>query len=145
MGSRAAFIVGAGVGYVLGTRAGRQRFETISTWSRKAWQSPVVQARVSELEDKAVDFARTEGAAIKGRVTENLRSTVKSAARRSGGSSPEAVERHALAPTGGAPAGGGASTGEGAPFTTGPGTSPAAGSSNGTTGDGAPSSGTGSV
>lgn len=78
MRSKAAFIVGTGVGYVLGARAGRQRFEKIKGWSATAWQSPQVQAGVTELKGKAADLARSEAAAIKGRVTESLRTAVGS-------------------------------------------------------------------
>jgi hypothetical protein len=124
MGSKAAFIVGTGLGYVLGTRAGRQRFETIKKVTRSAWQSPQVQARVTDLEAKAADFARSEGAAIKGRVTENLRSAVSSAR---GGATTRPIDRYPVAPTGEQPAGAGTSTAPGAPFTTPPG-----GSTNGT-------------
>ncbi len=79
MGSRSAFIVGTGLGYVLGTRAGRQRFEKIKGVTLRAWNSPQVQERVHELEGKAADFARSEATALKGRVTENLKSAVSSA------------------------------------------------------------------
>ncbi len=95
MRSKAAFIVGTGLGYVLGTRAGRQRFEAIKGWSRTAWQNPRVQARVTELEGKAADFAKTEAAALKGRVTESLRTAVGS----SKGITPDdPIERHATPP-----------------------------------------------
>jgi hypothetical protein len=122
MRSKAAFIVGTGLGYVLGTRAGRQRFETIKGWTRRAWENPQVQSRVTELESKAADFARSEGAAIKGRVTENLRSAVSSAR---GGTPTRPIDRYPVAPTGENVAGG-TSTAPGAPFTTPPG-----GSTNG--------------
>lgn len=118
MRSKAAFIVGTGVGYVLGTRAGRERFEKIKVWSRAAWTNPQVQARVTELEAKAADLARSEGAALKGRVTENLRSAVSSAR---GGAPTRPIERYPAAPTGGQVEGGGTSTVPGAPFTTPPG------------------------
>lgn len=118
MRSKAAFIVGTGLGYVLGTRAGRQRFEKIKGWTLTAWQNPGVQSRVTELEAKAADFARSEGAAIKGRVTENLRSAVSSAR---GGTPTRPVDRYPVAPTGQHVADGSASTSNGAPFTTPPG------------------------
>jgi len=92
---KAAFIVGTGLGYVLGARAGRQRFEKIKGWSRQAWGNPQVQARVTEVQAKAADFAKSEATALKGRVTENVRTAVS--ARRSGTSEP--VERHATAPS----------------------------------------------
>jgi len=92
---KAAFIVGTGVGYVLGARAGRQRFEKIKGWSSQAWQNPQVQARVTEVKAKASDFAKSEATALKGRVTENVRTAVE--ARRGGGSEP--VERYSSAPS----------------------------------------------
>lgn len=95
MRSKAAFIVGTGLGYVLGTRAGRQRFEKIKAYSRRAWENPQVQAKVSELQAKGADFAKSEATAIKGRVTENIRTAAS--ARRGGTSTP--VERHATAPS----------------------------------------------
>lgn len=118
MRSKAAFIVGTGLGYVLGTRAGRQRFEKLKGWTRTVWENPRVQARVTELEGKAVDLARSEGAALKGRVTENLRSAVSSAR---GGAPTRPIDRYPVAPTGGSLPDGGASTTAGAPFTTPPG------------------------
>jgi hypothetical protein len=78
MRSKAAFIVGTGLGYVLGTRAGRQRFETIAALGRRAWQNPRVQSAVSDLEGRAADLARTEAAALKDRVTGTVKSAVGS-------------------------------------------------------------------
>jgi hypothetical protein len=124
MRSKAAFIVGTGLGYVLGTRAGRQRFEKIKGVTLRAWNSPQVQTRVNELEGKAADFARSEATALKGRVTENLKSAVSSAR---GGTPTRPIDRYPVAPTGETAAGGGASTESGAPFTT-----PPTGRSNGT-------------
>ena len=78
MRSKAAFIVGTGVGYVLGTRAGRQRFEKIKTLSRRAWQDPRVQSTVSELETRVADLAKAEAAALLSRVTGSVKSAVGS-------------------------------------------------------------------
>ena|SRR3712207_5162643 len=78
MKSKAAFIVGTGLGYVLGARAGRQRFEKIAAVSRRAWQDPRVQSKVSDLESRAADLARTEAAALKDKVTGTVRSAVTS-------------------------------------------------------------------
>ncbi|WNB85510.1 YtxH domain-containing protein [Cellulomonas sp. ATA003] len=79
MGSKAAFIAGTGLGYVLGTRAGRQRFDTIKGWTATAWSNPRVQAGVTELKGRAADLARSEAQAIKGRVTESVRTSLGSA------------------------------------------------------------------
>jgi hypothetical protein len=40
---KAAFATGLGVGYVLGTRAGRERFDQIVNQSHNLWNKPAVQ------------------------------------------------------------------------------------------------------
>ena len=79
MKSKMVFIAGAGLGYVLGTRAGRQQFEKIKGWSLSVWQDPRVQAQVNDLEARATDFAKTEGAALKDKVTDTVKSVVGAA------------------------------------------------------------------
>jgi hypothetical protein len=37
------FLVGTGLGYVLGSRAGRERYEQIKRWSARAADHPAVQ------------------------------------------------------------------------------------------------------
>lgn len=75
---KAAFIAGAGIGYVLGTRAGRQQFEKLQGWSKSVWQDPRVQQQVTDLEEKASEIAKTEGAALKDKVTGAVKSVVES-------------------------------------------------------------------
>lgn len=70
MGSRAAFIVGAGIGFLLGTRTGREQIEKVRGWTQEVWEDPRVQSQVSDLSAKATDFARTEGSALKDRVAD---------------------------------------------------------------------------
>src|SRR6476620_1361920 len=43
MRGKLIFITGVGVGYVLGTRAGRERFDQMVAQARKFWESPTVQ------------------------------------------------------------------------------------------------------
>lgn len=43
MRGRYWFLGGVGVGYLLGARAGRERFDQISRTVRRAWESPTVQ------------------------------------------------------------------------------------------------------
>jgi hypothetical protein len=43
MVSKTSFIIGAGVGYVLGTKAGRERFEQMKHQTHDLWASPSVQ------------------------------------------------------------------------------------------------------
>lgn len=44
MRGKIAFVLGLAVGYVLGTRAGRQRYEQIKRGAQKLWDSPGVKA-----------------------------------------------------------------------------------------------------
>jgi len=44
MRGKIAFVAGITIGYVLGTRAGRERYEQIKTAATAVWQSPPVQA-----------------------------------------------------------------------------------------------------
>lgn len=37
------FVAGAAVGYVLGSRAGRERYEQIKRWSQRVGDNPAVQ------------------------------------------------------------------------------------------------------
>lgn len=84
MKSKAAFIVGAGIGYVLGTRAGRRQFESIKAHALDVWNSDSVQSTVSSVQDKATEVAKEQGAALRDKVTE----AVKSAASRAPEESP---------------------------------------------------------
>lgn len=46
--SKLTFLAGLGVGYVLGARAGRERYDQIADATRSVWRKPeVVQARES--------------------------------------------------------------------------------------------------
>jgi len=78
MRTRTVFVVGAGLGYVLGTRAGREQFDRFKSWSLSVWEDPRVQAQVNGLEVRATDFAKTEGAALRDKVTETVKSVVDS-------------------------------------------------------------------
>ncbi|MFS3128462.1 YtxH domain-containing protein [Nocardioides sp. Bht2] len=41
------FLAGAGVGYVLGARAGRERYEQIKHLTQRAWHNPRVQRQAA--------------------------------------------------------------------------------------------------
>jgi len=78
--SKLGFIVGVGVGYVLGAKAGRRRYEQIKTRADKVWQSPAVQHKVNdatqvvrdkapELQQKVAAVAKDAGSAVKAKVS----------------------------------------------------------------------------
>ena len=60
MKGKIGLVVGLGVGYVLGTRAGRERYEQIKKQWLKVWHLDPVQAQVHKVQD----FAKTQAAAV---------------------------------------------------------------------------------
>ena len=52
-GRMMTFGVGAAIGYVLGTRAGRQRFDEISHQAKRIWESDAVQEAADGMRMKA--------------------------------------------------------------------------------------------
>lgn len=66
MGGKLSFLAGAAVGYVLGARAGQQRYEQIKSRSQQLWHSDPVQAKVSD----ATDAVKAAAPVVTGKVTE---------------------------------------------------------------------------
>ena len=58
MGKLMVLAAGA-AGYVLGTKAGRERYEQISRQAAKLRQNPTLQKKVSEAKDRAQEAAET--------------------------------------------------------------------------------------
>lgn len=56
--AKIAFLLGAGVGYVLGARAGRRRYDELRSRAQQVWHSQPVQDKVST----AKHAARTKAA-----------------------------------------------------------------------------------
>lgn len=57
--SKLMLLAAGGVGYVLGTKAGRERYEQISRQARKIRSNPTVQQKVDEAKHVAKDAAHT--------------------------------------------------------------------------------------
>jgi hypothetical protein len=53
MRKRLIFVAGVAVGYVLGARAGRERFDDLVAQSRRFWESPTVQEAAGILQARA--------------------------------------------------------------------------------------------
>ena len=62
MKGKIGLVVGLGVGYVLGTRAGRERYEQIKTQWLKIWHLDPVQTQVQKVQD----FAKAHAMAVPG-------------------------------------------------------------------------------
>lgn len=75
MKGKIGLVVGLGVGYVLGSRAGRARYEQIKTQWLKVWNLDPVQEQV----DKAKGFIGDKAAAVPGAVWTGVQKVVKSA------------------------------------------------------------------
>lgn len=60
-----SLLAGGAVGYVLGTRAGRSRYEQLKSQAQRAWKDPRVQRKASG----AVDLAKDKAATVADRVT----------------------------------------------------------------------------
>lgn len=69
MRMKAAFLAGSAVGYVLGTRAGRERFEKIRSSAQGLWENPRVKETVSGVQDRAGGFLSDKAPELKGRIT----------------------------------------------------------------------------
>ena len=57
MKGKILLLTGLAVGYVLGTRAGRERYEEIKTAANKLWADPRVQKPVKQAEEFVKDKA----------------------------------------------------------------------------------------
>ncbi|WP_438856214.1 YtxH domain-containing protein [Agromyces sp. M3QZ16-3] len=64
MKGKILFVVGLGVGYVLGTRAGRERYEQIQKAAQGVWNQPAVQDGVQTVKDFAMARAGDVGDAV---------------------------------------------------------------------------------
>ena len=62
MRGKVGLVIGLAAGYVLGTRAGRERYEQIKDQAEKLWNLDPVQKQV----DRAKDFASSTAMAIPG-------------------------------------------------------------------------------
>jgi hypothetical protein len=57
MRGKLLFVAGLAVGYILGTRAGRQRYEQIKLAAKNVWESEPVQWAAGQAQDAVADVA----------------------------------------------------------------------------------------
>ncbi len=74
---------GLAVGYVLGSRAGRERYEQISRAASRFWQSKPVQRQVHVVED----FAKDKAPEVVDFVSDNVKKIVRKNTGRPGSTS----------------------------------------------------------
>jgi hypothetical protein len=102
MKGKLLFVTGLAVGYVLGARAGRKRYEQIASAANKVWQSPGIQKQVHA----AQDFAAAKIGDIPGAVFDGVRKVTN-----------VAIDRAQTKATGKAPSSSSSSRAAGAPAT----------------------------
>ena len=61
---RIVFLAGLGIGFVIGTRAGRERYEQMRRLARKVADNPSVQQAAGVLQAQATGFAKTAGGKV---------------------------------------------------------------------------------
>lgn len=69
MRGKILFVVGLGVGYVFGTRAGRARYNQMKNAALKVWNDPRVQEQVSA----ATEFVKENAPEVASAVQENVK------------------------------------------------------------------------
>jgi len=67
--SKLSLLAAAGIGYVLGSRAGRQRYDQIAATARKVADNPKVQRVAHRAQDAAVHQASVAAEVAKDKVT----------------------------------------------------------------------------
>lgn len=58
MRTKAAFLIGGALGYLLGTRAGREQLEAVREQARRAWEDPRVRDVVADGQQRATEFVK---------------------------------------------------------------------------------------
>jgi len=61
---RVVFFAGLGIGFVIGTRAGRERYEQMRRLARKVADNPSVQQAAGVLQAQAAGYAKTAGGKV---------------------------------------------------------------------------------
>lgn len=68
--SKVLLTAAGAAGYVLGARAGRQRYEQISTVARRVWRDPRVQKASTDVQDLAAQQVRQAAPVVKDKVAD---------------------------------------------------------------------------
>ncbi|MCA1982271.1 YtxH domain-containing protein [Nocardioides nematodiphilus] len=73
MSGKLNLLIGIGVGYVLGTRAGRERYEQLKAKAQTVWQDPRTQEKVHQARDVAAEKAGEAAQSLKETAQEKIR------------------------------------------------------------------------
>lgn len=81
--SKLGIVLGAGVGYVLGARAGRERYDQLKQQAGRVWSDPRVQQKKDDAQHLAAQKAGEAGQKVQQKVQETV-DQVRSSDDRSG-------------------------------------------------------------
>ena len=73
MKGKILFLAGIGLGYVLGTRAGREKYDQLKTQVLKVWNDPRVQKQV----DAAQEFVKDKAPEVAEFVSDTAKTVVE--------------------------------------------------------------------
>jgi hypothetical protein len=82
MKGKLALLAGAAVGYVFGSRAGRERYEQIKGKVGEVWNNPRIQDKVTDAEH----FVSEKAPGVQAKITDAAKTAVDAARSRIGGS-----------------------------------------------------------
>ena len=95
MGTKTGILIGVGIGYVLGTRAGRERYEQIRANASKLRRLPIVARPLDAAGQKMSDLVRAGGE----QVTDKVADAVKERLFGAPASEPTTVDAQATSST----------------------------------------------
>ena len=88
---RVTFLAGLVAGFIIGARAGRERYEQIKKLARKAADSPAVQQAAGAAQAQAAGLARSARDKVTGKIQERLPKLAETARNKVGGRLPDRV------------------------------------------------------
>jgi uncharacterized protein YjbJ (UPF0337 family) len=86
---RVAFFAGLAAGFVIGARAGRERYEQLKKLARRAADSPAVQQAAGAAQAQAAGLARSARDKVTGKIQERLPKLAETAKDKVGGKLPD--------------------------------------------------------
>lgn len=73
MSTKFGIIVGLGIGYVLGTRAGREKYEAIRTQASRLRRVPLVAKPMDAAAERVSELVRAQGEAVTDKVADAIK------------------------------------------------------------------------
>lgn len=73
MGTKTGILIGVGIGYVLGARAGRERYEQIRAGASKVRRFPIVARPLDAAGQKVSDIVRAGGEQVTDKVADAVK------------------------------------------------------------------------